>query len=261
MFLNHGQRISTNTSKWNLLSSVPTLELIQLHALIWGMHTKQKIVAWLHHICKSHEQQWVDAHGCNRTKVPNTSSPTDLELPEMTRWHIKEHTPWLSIEYIHKNTIVLTLYIQTWAHPTTMNKTDVPLFLLNEPIARSVNIPPVIFSEIISGGFCVSASPCDMTNTVHYCTHKAGQNPLKWSFNGLGKKDKIRILLETPCGLILIHKPYNKKTKFEQRKRGKFQQWNCNKFSRWDRSKSNYHSSIFAEIDQVILSAPFACCN
>jgi hypothetical protein len=105
-----------------------------------------------------------------------------------------------------------------------MNKTDVPLFLLNEPIARSVNIPPVIFSEIISGGFCVSASPCDMTNTVHYCTHKAGQNPLKWSFNGLGKKDKIRILLETPCGLILIHKPYNKKTKFEQRKRGKFQQ-------------------------------------
>jgi hypothetical protein len=80
-----------------------------------------------------------------------------------------------------------------------MNKTDVPLFLLNEPIASSVHIPPVIFSEIISGGFCVSASPCDMTNTVHPLlhTHKAGQNPLKWSFNGLGKKDKIRILLET----------------------------------------------------------------
>ncbi len=67
-FSNHGQRISTNTNKWNLLSSVPTLELIQLHALIWGMHTKQKIVAWLHHICKSHEQQWVDAHGCQSTE-------------------------------------------------------------------------------------------------------------------------------------------------------------------------------------------------
>jgi hypothetical protein len=138
----------------------------------------------------------------NRTKVPNTSSPTNLELPEMTRWHIKEHTLWLSIEYIHKNTIVLTLYIQTWAHPTTMNETHVPLFLLNEPIARSVNIPPVIFPEIISGGFCVSASPCDMTNTVHPLLHTQGrtepsQVELHWPGQKGQNKDTTRNTMYT----------------------------------------------------------------
>lgn len=51
----------------SIIPPIPPLELVQLHTLIWCMDTKEQIITWLNHPCKSHEQARIYTHGCRNT--------------------------------------------------------------------------------------------------------------------------------------------------------------------------------------------------
>lgn len=64
------------------LSSSPTWKLIELYCLIWSMACQQKIVSWLYHPCKPHEQCWIDTHCCktrNEEKKLETCVPKEIQ--------------------------------------------------------------------------------------------------------------------------------------------------------------------------------------
>lgn len=126
----------------------PSGHLVELDGLVGDVTSEEQVVSGLHHPCKPHEEHAVHAHGCSH--IPRTSRTSCQPGCVRTAVAVAPTSSWVP-------SLACVRLVRSLCFPSRPS----PL-LLGGCVSRAIRAsasPAVMFGEIISAGFLVSASP------------------------------------------------------------------------------------------------------
>lgn len=135
-------------------------ELVELHCFVGHVAGQQQVIPRLDFPCEPHEEQAVDAHHCGRGEAGRGSGRTTAPSTARQPACLLQGDLWRSA-----SSCLLPRPLPcaagcagaacccrtVWLHDTMITVTA----------ATTWHAPPVMFGEMRSGPFCMSASPCE----------------------------------------------------------------------------------------------------